>query len=109
MLGSRTHPLVRAEIDELVKMDERHVRIDLKEGVKRALPGGSGVACVVNLDADFAVKIDVRRVSLLRLIFDDARKQYFARHGGISAHQYLETCRVENSITKSPDKAAFGP
>src|SRR5262249_30809452 len=107
MLGSRTHPLVRAEIDELVKMDERDVRIDLKEGVKRALQGGSRVAFVVKLDAESAFKIDVRRLSLLRLIFDDARKKYSARHGGISAHQYLETCRVENSITKSPDKAAF--
>src|SRR6516165_12407583 len=90
-------------------MPERRVRIDLKEGVKRTLPGRRRIAFVVELDAEFALDVQAGVVFLLRLVLDNARKQDFARHGGIGAHQRPKTRRAQDSVTEPSLNTAFWP
>src|SRR6516165_7143267 len=90
-------------------MPERRVRIDLKKGVKGTLPGRRRIAFVVELDAEFTVDVAARTVFLLRLILDNARKQYFARHGRVGAHQRLKTRHAQDRVTKVSHKAALWP
>ena len=91
-----------------MQIAERHIRIDLKERVERTLPRRCRISLVIELDAELAVEVAVGTKFLHWLVFDDARKQHLACHGGVGAHQRVKTSRAQHRITKRTFNAAPG-
>src|SRR5229473_2683392 len=109
MLRSGMRPSFRAEIDELIQVRQCTFRIDLKESVKRALPGCGRIPLIVEFYPEFTFAVVAGIKFFFRLVLDDACEQDFARYGAVSAHQRLKTRCTQDSLAKPSLKAALWP